>query len=197
MEFEKEEKKQQNTENNEIKEIKEIQENTSEENSVQNIEDENKQLKEKVAELEAQLKEIQNAARFIKASFENYKLDVERQLKENTRSTALRIFRNLIPIVDDFKRALNYYNQTQDLEEFYKGTQKIIEKFFKTLENEGLKPIDTSGRFDPFLHEAVEREEREDVEEYTIIETIEEGYTYNGQVIKPAKVKVAIKPRKS
>ncbi|ABS61090.1 nucleotide exchange factor GrpE [Fervidobacterium nodosum] len=194
MEFEKEEKKQQNTENNEIKEIKE---NTSEENSVQNIEDENKQLKEKVAELEAQLKEIQNAARFIKASFENYKLDVERQLKENTRSTALRIFRNLIPIVDDFKRALNYYNQTQDLEEFYKGTQKIIEKFFKTLENEGLKPIDTSGRFDPFLHEAVEREEREDVEEYTIIETIEEGYTYNGQVIKPAKVKVAIKPRKS
>ncbi|PHJ12617.1 molecular chaperone GrpE, partial [Fervidobacterium sp. SC_NGM5_G05] len=115
----------------------------------------------------------------------------------NTRSTALRIFRNLIPIVDDFKRALNYYNQTQDLEEFYKGTQKIIEKFFKTLENEGLKPIDTSGRFDPFLHEAVEREEREDVEEYTIIETIEEGYTYNGQVIKPAKVKVAIKPRKS
>lgn len=194
MEFEKEEKKQQNTENNEIKEI---QENTSEENSVQNIEDENKQLKEKVAELEAQLKEIQNAARFIKASFENYKLDVERQLKENTRSTALRIFRNLIPIVDDFKRALNYYNQTQDLEEFYKGTQKIIEKFFKTLENEGLKPIDTSGRFDPFLHEAVEREEREDVEEYTIIETIEEGYTYNGQVIKPAKVKVAIKPRKS
>lgn len=194
MEFEKEEKKQQNTENNEIKEI---QENTSEENSVQNIEDENKQLKEKVAELEAQLKEIQNAARFIKASFENYKLDVERQLKENTRSTTLRIFRNLIPIVDDFKRALNYYNQTQDLEEFYKGTQKIIEKFFKTLENEGLKPIDTSGRFDPFLHEAVEREEREDVEEYTIIETIEEGYTYNGQVIKPAKVKVAIKPRKS
>jgi len=194
MEFEKEEKKQQNTENNEIKEIKE---NTSEENSVQNIEDENKQLKEKVAELEAQLKEIQNAARFIKASFENYKLDVERQLKENTRSTALRIFRNLIPIVDDFKRALNYYNQTQDLEEFYKGAQKIIEKFFKTLENEGLKPIDTSGRFDPFLHEAVEREEREDVEEYTIIETIEEGYTYNGQVIKPAKVKVAIKPRKS
>ncbi|HOJ93863.1 MAG TPA: nucleotide exchange factor GrpE [Fervidobacterium nodosum] len=128
MEFEKEEKKQQNTENNEIKEIKE---NTSEENSVQNIEDENKQLKEKVAELEAQLKEIQNAARFIKASFENYKLDVERQLKENTRSTALRIFRNLIPIVDDFKRALNYYNQTQDLEEFYKGAQKIIENRVK------------------------------------------------------------------
>ncbi|MGC8820031.1 MAG: nucleotide exchange factor GrpE [Fervidobacterium sp.] len=161
-----------------------------------NLEEENKQLKEKIADLENQLKEIQNAARIIKASFENYKLDVERQIKENTKSTVLRILRSLIPVIDDFKRAFSYYEQTKNLEEFYSGTRKIYEKFIKILENEGLKQIDASGKFDPFLHEALEREERDDVEEYTVLEVIEDGYTYNGQVIKPTKVKVAVKPKK-
>ncbi|HCL98563.1 MAG TPA: nucleotide exchange factor GrpE [Fervidobacterium sp.] len=160
------------------------------------LSEENKQLKDKIADLEEQLKEIQNAARLIKASFENYKMDVDRQLRDVSRSTALRIMKVLIPIVDDFKRAFKHYETSNDLEEFYNGTKKIFDKFTKTLENEGLKVIDTSGKFDPFNHEALDREERDDVEEYSILEILEDGYTFNGQVVKPTKVKVAVKPRK-
>ncbi|HQG01599.1 MAG TPA: nucleotide exchange factor GrpE, partial [Fervidobacterium sp.] len=152
--------------------------------------------KDKIADLEEQLKEIQNAARIIKASFENYKMDVDRQLRDVSRSTALRIMKVLIPIVDDFKRAFKHYETSNDLEEFYNGTKKIFDKFTKTLENEGLKVIDTSGKFDPFNHEALDREERDDVEEYSILEILEDGYTFNGQVVKPTKVRVAVKPRK-
>lgn len=162
---------------------------------VPNLEEENKLLKEKITELESQLREIQNAARIIKANFENYKLDVERQIREVSKSSVLRFVKILLPVVDDLKRAFAYYEQTKDLEEFYKGITKIYEKFLKILENEGLKVIDTSGKFDPFLHEAFEREERDDVEEYTILSVIEDGYIFNGQVVKPAKVKVSVRPR--
>jgi len=98
------------------------------------LSEENKQLKDKIADLEEQLKEIQNAARLIKASFENYKMDVDRQLRDVSRSTALRIMKVLIPIVDDFKRAFKHYETSNDLEEFYNGTKKIFDKFTKTLE---------------------------------------------------------------
>lgn len=172
--------------------VKSAQEETQE---VPNLEEENKLLKDKIAELESQLREIQNAARIIKANFENYKLDVERQIREVSKNSILRLIKILLPVIDDFKRAFGYYEQTRDLEEFYKGISKIYEKFMKILENEGLKVIDTSGKFDPFLHEAFEREERDDVEEYTILSVIEDGYTFNGQVVKPAKVKVSVKPR--
>lgn len=194
MEFEKEKREEQlNIQSENVN-----QNTTTEEKTVDrhDYEEENKQLKEKIAELENQLKEIQNAARLIKATFENYKMDSERQLKEVSKNTSLRILRTLIPIIDDFKRAFSYFEKSGDLEEFYNGTRKIFEKFTKILENEGLKTIEASGKFDPFNHEAMEREERDDVEEYTILEVLEDGYIYNGQVIKPAKVKVAIKPRK-
>ncbi len=160
------------------------------------LSEENKQLKDKIADLEEQLKEIQNAARVIKASFENYKADVDRQLRDISRSTALRIMKVLIPIVDDFKRAFKHYDISNDLEEFYNGTKKIFEKFEKALENEGLKVIDACGKFDPFIHEALDREERDDVEEYSILEVLEDGYTFNGQVVKPTKVRVAVRTRK-
>lgn len=160
------------------------------------LSEENRQLKDKISDLEGQLKEIQNAARIIKASFENYKMDVDRQLRDISRSTALRIMKVLIPIVDDFKRAFKHYEMSSNLEEFYNGTKKIFEKFEKTLENEGLKVIDASGKFDPFNHEALDREERDDVEEYSILEVLEDGYTFNGQVVKPTKVRVAVKPRR-
>jgi len=176
---------------NEIKEREEVNQMNQNE-----LSEENKQLKEKIAELENQLKEIQNAARIIKATFENYKLDVDRQIRDATKSTALRMVKALIPILDDFKRAFKYYDSDKDLEKFKLGVEKIYEKLLKTLENEGIRIIDASGKFDPFNHEAFEKEERDDVEEYTILEVIEDGYTFNGQVVKPTKVRVAIKPRK-
>ena len=125
-----------------------------------NLEKENRELKERISELEAQLKEIQNAARVIKATFENYKLDADRQIRDASRTTALRIMKTMIPLLDDFKRAFKHLELSNNLEEFKIGVEKIYEKFVRTLENEGLKQIDASGKFDPFNHEAFEREEK-------------------------------------
>jgi len=160
------------------------------------LSEENKQLKEKIAELENQLKEIQKCCTYNQSQhlkITNWTLIGK---LESNESTALRIVKALIPILDDFKRAFKYYESDKDLEKFKLGVEKIYEKLLKTLENEGLRIIDASGKFDPFNHEAFEKEERDDVEEYTILEVIEDGYTFNGQVVKPTKVRVAIKQGK-
>ncbi|MFC1514985.1 nucleotide exchange factor GrpE, partial [Candidatus Omnitrophota bacterium] len=61
---------------------------------------------------------------------------------------------------------------------------------------EGLQPIEANGKkFDPHLHEALFFEEKEALPEHTIIEVIQQGYTYEGKVLRPAKVKVSLKPR--
>lgn len=99
----------------------------------------------------------------------------------------------LIPVLDDFERALN---QGEKRDAFYEGVKMIYKKLLNVLEKEGLTKIHVGEKFDPFEHEAVERVETEDVEEYTVLEVVESGYKFHGKVLKPAKVKVAVKPRK-
>jgi len=72
----------------------------------------------------------------------------------------------------------------------------IYKKLLNTLEKEGLSKIQVGETFDPFEYEAVERVETDDVEEYTVLEVLESGYKFHGKVLKPAKVKVAVRPRK-
>ncbi len=170
---------EQNIQNNDSKELSEIE-----------------SLKEKIKELEEQLKEWQNNAKYIKAAFENYKYDSEKALKDTSKRTAERIVRNFIDVLEDFRRAFKHYEQSKDLESFHVGVSKIYSNIVRILENEGLKRIELSGTFDPFVCEAVEKVESEELPEYSIVEVYEDGYRFHEKVLKPAKVKVAVRPRK-
>jgi len=60
------------------------------------------------------------------------------------------------------------------------------------LQREGLEPIEAVGRqFDPEFHEAMMRVETDDYPENTVIDELEKGYTLNGKVLRPARVRVA------
>lgn len=71
------------------------------------------------------------------------------------------------------------------------GLEKVFRQLALTLEKEGLKEIKAEGKFDPFLHEAIHREESPEVDEGKILEVYQKGYMLNGRVLRPAKVKVA------
>lgn len=152
-----------------------------------------KELEAKVEELEKRLKEMEEYAKRLKAEYENFREEVAREKQEIIKNASEYIVSKLIPILDDFERALKH---TKNDETFVKGVEIIYKRLMNTLENEGLSKIEIGEKFNPFEHEAVEKIETEDVEEYTILEKIENGYKFHGRVIKPAKVKVAIKPRK-
>jgi molecular chaperone GrpE len=181
------------------KEVQKEQKEKKEEKKVNKIEEyknENKELKEKIKELEEQLKEFENYARLIKSQFENFKKDVIKEKEQLVVSTTGRIVERFIPVIDDFKRAFLNAEEEVKNTNFYKGIELIYKNLFKTLENLGLSELAVGEKFDPFEQEAVERIEDEQKEEYTIVEIVEDGYKFKDRVIKPAKVKVTVKPRR-
>jgi molecular chaperone GrpE len=100
--------------------------------------------------------------------------------------------RDMLPILDDFERALKVDTADRD---YAKGVELIYQRMADTLRKLGLEPIETSGqKFDPNLHQAVERVETEDAEDQTILGEFQRGYNFKGKLLRPAMVKVAVRP---
>ena len=152
-----------------------------------------KELTQECEELKEKYKELEEYAKRLKAEYENYREEVAREKRELIKNANEYLILKLIPVLDDFERALN---QGEKRDAFYEGVKMIYKKLLNVLEKEGLTKIHVGEKFDPFEHEAVERVETEDVEEYTVLEVVESGYKFHGKVLKPAKVKAAVKPRK-
>ncbi|ABR29965.1 molecular chaperone GrpE [Thermosipho melanesiensis] len=155
-----------------------------------------KEQKERIVELEKQLVEIENYARMLKAQFENYKKDVVKGKEQIVVSTVGKILESFLPILDDFKRSFRNATEEEKEMHFYKAIEIVYKNFVKILNNFGLEEVKVGAKFDPFEHEAVERIEDEEKEEYSIVEVVEDGYKFKGRILKPAKVKVSVKPRR-
>ncbi len=126
------------------------------------------------------------------AEFENYKKRVEVDKADFVKFSNEKMIRDLIPVLHDFERALANNKQSSEGESFRKGVELIYQKFYKLLEDKGLKPIESVGReFDVMYHDVLMQVPRKDVKPDTIIEEVERGYTLHGKVVKHAKVIVA------
>jgi molecular chaperone GrpE (heat shock protein) len=94
--------------------------------------------------------------------------------------------------LDDFDRALNV--ETADAN-YAKGVGLIYIRMYETLKKMGLEPMDTVGKtFDPNQHQAVERVETDEADDQTILAEFQKGYTFKGKLLRPAMVKVAVRP---
>lgn len=126
------------------------------------------------------------------AEFENFKKRVEQDKVEFVKYANERIIKELLPILDDFSRALTNGKATPDFEPFYKGVDLIYQKLLKLLESKGVKPIESVGKeFDVMYHDVLMQVPRPDLKPHTIIEEVERGYMLHDKVIKHAKVIVA------
>ena len=126
------------------------------------------------------------------AEFDNFRKRAERDRSEYVQFAAMELVRGLIPILDDFERAMKV--ETAD-KEYAKGIEIIRQRLFEALKKAGLEPIEAAGKpFDPNLHEAVDRVERDDLPDQTVLEEYQSGYNFKGKPLRPAMVKVAVKP---
>jgi len=148
-----------------------------------------------IEELKKERDELMRYSRELKAMYENYKQDSIKQRERLLKNANEYLISKLIPVLDDMERAFNHVEETHSYKHFYKGMKMIYSSLWKVLNDEGLVRIDVGKTFDPFEHEAVEKVESSEHEEYSVIDIVEHGYKYHNKVIKPAKVKVAIKPR--
>jgi molecular chaperone GrpE len=127
-----------------------------------------------------------------RAEFENARRRLERERSEFLQFAAMDLVRELVPVLDGFERALK--TETAD-KDYVKGVELIYQRLCETLGRMGLEPIETSGqKFDPKRHQAVERVQTEEADDQTILGEFQRGYNFKGKLLRPAMVKVAVKP---
>jgi molecular chaperone GrpE len=142
-----------------------------------------------LAAAEAKAQEHLDDLKRLAAEFENYKKRTAReQASLSTRATE-RLVKELLPIVDDLERALEAAEEHEEakLEE---GVRLVHRQLAAALEREGLAEIETSGKFDPHVHEAL-LSQPSDADEGNVIEVLQKGYRLGDRVLRPARVVVS------
>jgi len=125
------------------------------------------------------------------AEFDNARKRQERERSEFLQFASMELVRGLLPVLDDFERALKV--ETSDAH-YAKGIELIYQRLFETLKKMGLEAIETAGRrFDPTVHQAVERVPTEDGEDQAILGEFQRGYNFKGKLLRPAMVRVAVR----
>jgi molecular chaperone GrpE len=128
------------------------------------------------------------------ADFENYKRRTRQDLADRTQYANEELLRKLLPILDNFKRALDHTPAGVD-PGWLEGIRLVARQFEATLAAQGLTTIPALGeKFDPSQHEAIARQETDEQEEGTIVEEMQPGYRLHDRVLRPTLVKVAQPP---
>ncbi len=122
------------------------------------------------------------------ADFENYRKRCEQEKEEISKFANSVLILNLLPVLDDFERALNSIPSKKADAAWAEGVKLIERKLKATLESQGLSYIKAVGEpFDPHLHEAIRQDKGK---EGIVIEEIQKGYKFRDRVIRPSKVVV-------
>ncbi|WP_445747359.1 nucleotide exchange factor GrpE [Polaribacter sp.] len=165
----------------------------SEQDNIQDIQ--NEEVAEEVKKDEPTVEELIQAEKdkFLRlfAEFENYKKRTSKERIELFKTAGQELMTSLLPIVDDFERALNHIEETPETEELRKGVSLIHQKFYNTLEQKGLSKIDVNGGdiFDAELHEAITQiPAPTDDLKGKVIDCLEKGYKLGDKIIRYPKV---------
>ncbi len=134
--------------------------------------------------------EYQDLLQRRQAEFENYRRRSERERGELLEFAAMDTVKALLPILDDFARALK--NECVD-KEYSRGMELIYQRLYEALKKLGLEPIASDVPvFNPHIHHAVEMVDTKDHPDETILEEYQRGYYFKGRLLRPAMVKVAV-----
>jgi len=124
------------------------------------------------------------------ADFDNFRKRSDREKDETRRYALLEPMRDILPVIDNLERALASQGRLEDLKE---GVELILKQMKALLERFAVLSVPALGeRFDPTVHEAVMREEAEEVAEPTVVEEFQKGYLLHDRLIRPSMVKVAM-----
>ncbi len=124
------------------------------------------------------------------ADYENYRKRADREKQDYFKYALSDMIRDLLPILDNFDRALDHAEEGDD---FHKGVLLIYKQLNDILKRHGVTQIDEANvRFDPNIHEAVVREENNSVPSQTVVAVLQKGYFIHDRVLRPAMVKVAV-----
>jgi molecular chaperone GrpE len=153
------------------------------------LEEQVSSLEERAALLEKARDEHLDDLKRVAAEFENYRKRVARDQESLAARAHERLVKELLPVLDDLERALQAAEEHQEakLEE---GVRLVQRELTEALAKEGLVEIETNGRFDPHVHEAL-LTQPSDKDEGAILEVLQKGYRLGDRVLRPARVVIS------
>jgi molecular chaperone GrpE len=126
------------------------------------------------------------------AEFDNYRKRIERERQQVTEAAAADLIAELLPLVDDFERALKSEAGDPGADAYRRGVELIHKQLLELLRKRGVRPIDAVGAdFDPHYHQAVAHEHVEGRRDGEVTEEFRRGYMLGDRLLRPAMVKVA------
>jgi len=148
---------------------------------------------EQLAAVTVERDQLQDLVMRRQAEFENFRKRAQREQMEFAEYASMEAVRALLPSLDDFERALKSAPAGQESSEFVKGIELIYQRLLDSLKKLGLEPIETANqKFDPHSHHAVEMVENAEIDDHTILDEYQRGYTFKGRLLRPAMVKVSV-----
>lgn len=141
------------------------------------------------AQLERKVAELNDLILRRTAEFDNFRKRTDRERLEFTEYAAEQAVKAMLPILDDFERALKV--ESADAE-YAKGVGLIYNRMFDALKKLGLEPVESLGKpFDPNFHHAIELVPTTEEEDQTVLDELQRGYTFKGRLLRAAMVRVA------
>jgi molecular chaperone GrpE len=149
------------------------------------VEELERRLAEVEAERDQRLADLQRVA----ADFDNYRKRSARDQEALVARAHERLVKQLLPVLDNLERALVAATEHEE-EKVLEGVELVVRELREALRKEGLEEIETEGRFDPHVHEALLTQPSE-AEEGSVIEVLQKGYRLGDRVLRPARVVVS------
>jgi len=148
---------------------------------------------QEAADLEQQISLLTDALKRERADSENLRRRHSQDIASINQSIKADIAKNLLPVIDNFERSLNYVPKDIVNHEYVKGVQAIVKQFYKYLEDIGIARIKTVGEeFNPHLHEAISMDDSGNGSVERVSEELQSGYRLGEFVIRPAMVRVKL-----
>lgn len=139
--------------------------------------------------LEAEVNDLKDKYLRLYSDFENFRKRTAREKQELVLTAGEEVIKTLLPVVDDFQRALKFSNETEEGKVAAEGYQLIYTKLWKALEQKGLRPMEIIGEpFDAEFQEAITQIPAGDENKGKVVDVIETGYFLYEKPIRFAKV---------
>jgi molecular chaperone GrpE len=150
------------------------------------------ELEAKIIALEAELSELKDQYLRKAAEFENFRKRLQREKQDAIEFANQSLLLDLIPVIDDFERAIKSSEAARDYDALHEGISMIEKRLVSQLENKwGLVRFESAGEpFDPNKHEAIMMEQSGTVQEPIVGEDLIKGYKLKDKIVRTAKVKV-------
>lgn len=166
--------------------------NETKETVDENVENKEETCEEKIAKLELEVQEWKNSYTRKLAEFQNFTKRKETEVSEMKKYASEGIIVKLLDNIDNLERAENASAETKNFDALVEGVNMILRNLKYMLSEEGVEEIEAGEgvQFNPYEHQAMMTEEKDDLDNDVIVQVFQKGYKLKGKVIRPAMVTV-------